>query len=612
LPRAGGSINSLSAGKSLTISGPVVESIEKAHDGRGRGPIWGIQGNTVGNGKCPRCGRSIGSVGSAICPACLAAPGMSSPQALLSARLASFSPLVTSLLKDADRERAAQTLLQKLDPSVTPDLVQLIRAECDVTANGKELLSELSGKHIDNWGPRPTSASFAAAKILAALGDPRAQDVFQLLLTASQPELRLLAAEGLSRLGQVQWKQLVKGEEGDYLRLAQAGDPQACQILCLGLHHTDYTSAKSSCDALKKVGPKAVDPLVASLGEGKHFTVRQLAAGTLGGIGDRRAIAPLVQALKDPQQYVAGEAAVALGQLRTAEAYEPISDMLTLDTERGRGCAQQVCQALGLLGDHRATRSLMQVMRSDVYDYAFAATRALGQLADPESVGGLSDLLGEPTMDLAAKFANNPVMKAFIAVLRMGIPGGSDGRIPGRHKAEAESIRAEAARSLGRIGGNAAVEALTARTADDSREVREAAREALVEIATATRIAEFVHGAMRRQVSATMSFAELPRLLDTLHNAHAQAYPNVDLGKVGAELEAAFAFRCPGCGPMDVRTILLAQVVTYMRATSPHIATIIPDEIASVAVGQCPGCGCSEVTVNYDPTRLRSIVPLSE
>src|SRR3712207_9368071 len=57
-------------------------------------------------------------------------------------------------------------------------------------------------------------------------------------------------------------------------------------------------------------------------------------------LGGRRAVEPLIHALKDEYEYVRGHAATSLGQLGDLRAFEPLSNTLNRSEERrvGKEC----------------------------------------------------------------------------------------------------------------------------------------------------------------------------------------------------------------------------------------------------------------------------------
>ncbi len=115
---------------------------------------------------------------------------------------------------------------------------------------------------------------------------------------------------------------------------------------------------ESAAEALAKLGGKSVGPLLDALSS-QDPTVRRMAAGALGGIGDPRAVGPLSQLLQsDPEYAVRTAAATALGQLKDPGAIWALVGTLKLrdETEPERQLALEqlrtaTSRALRKIGD---------------------------------------------------------------------------------------------------------------------------------------------------------------------------------------------------------------------------------------------------------------------
>ena len=77
---------------------------------------------------------------------------------------------------------------------------------------------------------------------------------------------------------------------------------------------------------------RAVPALLEALSGGRtHALIRAHAAESLGRLGDRRAVAPLIAALHDPYRLVRAYAAGALGTLNDTSAIEHLLELLKTD-----------------------------------------------------------------------------------------------------------------------------------------------------------------------------------------------------------------------------------------------------------------------------------------
>jgi len=119
-------------------------------------------------------------------------------------------------------------------------------------------------------------------------------------------------------------------------------------------------------------------------------SVRSSAADALGGVGDPKAVEPLITALSDEDSGVRRSAADALGSLGDARAVEPLITTLSDEASGVRGSA---AYALGRLG---ATETTAILAATSVADYGFEApgyARALIHL-DPDRALGVLERYG--------------------------------------------------------------------------------------------------------------------------------------------------------------------------------------------------------------------------
>ncbi|HTQ30640.1 MAG TPA: HEAT repeat domain-containing protein, partial [Opitutaceae bacterium] len=142
----------------------------------------------------------------------------------------------------------------------------------------------------------------SAARALGQLGDKRAVGPLINIFKNDEVQIKVAAAEALGALGDDQAvSPLIEGlKDGD------AGVRQAAAQALDKLHYqpaqaednVTYLIALQAWGQLAKMGPAAFGPLTACLSD-DNLDVRQGAVETLGDLGDKRAIAPLSQALPD-------------------------------------------------------------------------------------------------------------------------------------------------------------------------------------------------------------------------------------------------------------------------------------------------------------------------
>ena len=235
----------------------------------------------------------------------------------------------------------------------------------------------------------------AVTQALGQLGDERAVEPLIAILRDSDSGVRVAAAQALGQLR----------------------DERAVEPLIVALE--DWTAFSV---LLREVGPKRIEVIkavaqVAALGlmesrelvdnapstvletvswEKAEYAKSKLeAAGAVvevvevkgkyvpGQLGGKRAVEPLIVALRDSDSGVRVAAAQALGQLGDERAVEPLIAILR-DSDSGVRVA--AAQALGQLGDERAVEPLIAILKDSDSGVCVAAAQALGQLGDKRAV----------------------------------------------------------------------------------------------------------------------------------------------------------------------------------------------------------------------------------
>jgi HEAT repeat protein len=131
--------------------------------------------------------------------------------------------------------------------------------------------------------------------------------------------------------------------------------------------------------------------------------VRAFAARALGGIGDARAVNPLIQALTDPQvrAWLRGDAAWALGEIGDDRASEALSKIILQHTPREERGPMDAMWALTKIGSDRAIDALCQIMRDPQADEEVRSdvAQALGKIRNARTAEALFQMMTDPLAD---------------------------------------------------------------------------------------------------------------------------------------------------------------------------------------------------------------------
>jgi len=343
------------------------------------------------------------------------------------------------------------------------------------------------GWRVERVGVLYSDIPVEAAK---ALGKLRSSEAVQPLIKALRARLmvRREAAEALGKIGNTRAiNPLIQafryGGSKDpasnmrypvAIALAEIGKP-AVPALLNALSHKDKDVQPGSAVALGQIGDKrAVQPLMDVLRDGEQYWfLRSNAAEALGRIGDKRAVSVLIGALKDDNSSVRSAAAEALGKLGDARATTPLFSALNDEDNYVRWRA--AC-ALGRIGDERAT-SLLTNMWSTTGSYEHKDIAAvLGQIGDTSAVELLVRALGDEeeyssTREVIANALADAGDKRAVPVL-IDIWEKDDDR-------RYISMRLAAAEALGKLGDARAINPLINALKDESEYVPQRVIQAL-------------------------------------------------------------------------------------------------------------------------------------
>ncbi len=239
----------------------------------------------------------------------------------------------------------------------------------------------------------------------------------------------------------------------------------AVQSLVRALREGDECAQVCAATALVSVGVPVIAPLIDAL-QDPNVEVRRKVIWVLWRVGARQAVEPLIACLRDEDRKVRGYAAWALGRLGDARAIQPLIAALDDDHEKVRWDAAIALEKFG----EQAIPALMEALADERLQVRVGAANALGWLMDARAIRSLAAALKDESAPVRQRAAfalgwirDTQAVDALVAAL-------GD---------ESDEVRMQAAAALGWIRDNRAIEPLTRLIEDENEWTRYAAIEAL-------------------------------------------------------------------------------------------------------------------------------------
>ena len=199
------------------------------------------------------------------------------------------------------------------------------------------------------------------------------------------PSIRRASAEALATLDQSQAvNPLIEGlrdenpgvQEAVVAALIRIGGPRVVSSL-VPLLREDVGTRNLALEVLEQTGSAGLDILLPLLSH-DDANIRKFIVDTLGKLGDRRAILPLIATLQDREPNVRGSAAESLGSLHAREAVPHLLGLLN-DNE---WVVFTVIEALGCIADRAALPALMALLKDGSETVRYGVIEALGKFSD--------------------------------------------------------------------------------------------------------------------------------------------------------------------------------------------------------------------------------------
>ena len=224
----------------------------------------------------------------------------------------------------------------------------------------------------------------------------------------------------------------------------------------------------SAIKALKNIGDRAVEPMIAALND-ENKNVRIFAAIALGEIKDSRAVEPLITALRDENVEVREKTVSALGKIKHPRVLEFLIVALRDENSKVRVKAVEV---LGEMKDPRVVEPLIAALNDESEKVRMLTAEVLGETKDPRAVEPLITALNDEnsevrvkTLEALGKMKDFRALESLIAALND----------------KSNDVRVASAKALGQMEDPRAAENLIAKFKTRSKSLREAVIEALSE-----------------------------------------------------------------------------------------------------------------------------------
>jgi eukaryotic-like serine/threonine-protein kinase len=161
--------------------------------------------------------------------------------------------------------------------------------------------------------------------------------------------------------------------------LNEVGTAKSVKHLLEALKDSDWWVRSRAADALGKIGGPRVIEAVLELIRDKDEDIRRAAIEILNQTKDERAVDSLIQATRDPDWWVSERAVDALAEIGSKRAVPRLTEMLKAAPNKATPI---VVRALGKLGDAKLVDTLLPFMARPERELRIEAMQALSKLVD--------------------------------------------------------------------------------------------------------------------------------------------------------------------------------------------------------------------------------------
>ncbi|MBW4473078.1 MAG: HEAT repeat domain-containing protein [Stenomitos rutilans HA7619-LM2] len=395
---------------------------------------------------------------------------------------------------DSIQSQAAESLGELYIHSAVPDLLNALKDKTRVEKVHIQVVKALVALASDSAIPDllkialEDSSDFlrwVTAEALAQIDYDKAARELLKALNSENHNIRDNAAEALGKVGnEIAVEELVVAlREHSWqaaIALKEIGSTKATPLLITALQNP--CAAELAAWTLGELGDSMAVPSLINVLDHWHSQLVENAVEALGQLGDEAAIPALSELLQtNPANSVRLNALIALGKLGEKQVLPELINLLkqqALGRASRRSDWWEIFAALEKISGQLVVSALIQVLKSPMPNFRWKSAEALGNLADPSVIDSLLDALTDEhstvrmmVAQALGKFDCQSILPKLISFLEPDNPNIQD-----------PNVREAAIRAFGDLADKKSVEVLIQTLTDPELVVRYSAAEALAKL----------------------------------------------------------------------------------------------------------------------------------
>ena len=183
------------------------------------------------------------------------------------------------------------------------------------------------------------------------------------------------------------------------ITLGEMGDPRAIAPLIVALRDSEWNVREAAQDALAQIGPPAVDSLIKAL---REYQIRTFVIQVLGKIKDERVLDPLMLQLRNEEfKDAATKALIEVG-------LPAVERLMAVLNDKDKNVRKHAVTALGEIGISQAVEPLIDATRDEDWTVRLQAIAALDLIGDDRAKPVIKALMKDP--DFAVQMRAERIM----------------------------------------------------------------------------------------------------------------------------------------------------------------------------------------------------------